>query len=519
MINSVKDRIERELNKIFGSLNQRNWVKVSHILSKISLEIENNGYTKFPLTAIQRLYIYKRIKGINHYHILQEKLKEAEALELGFLKDANNNLQFPPKRTFNNYVSSLEKEQVQYLDSLAEQILTLATKNNIILDIELVKETITKNRKTIEQKNKEFKRAVKLVKKLVYPEIDLKIKENGKFTTKDLLDVLVHVAQTHDFTHDGSMTFKELNSESKAPSSWTMLYHFNKFESKEKIQDIFDRVLEVILNYAKQNYNILKRRKLDIAIDIHKIPYYGNKNDRYVMEGQSDKGTSHFYQFITSSIVVAGKRFTLNAILIHKLDNLEDLVDILIKKAKDKIHIGKVYLDRGFERPKVINVLKENRIKFLMPKVRSLTVKAWMRKSIGVKARIIEDFEIGTHKDKAVTRLILVNDEEGIQRAFITNLKIPVQLTHHLYNFYSKRWGIETSYRNLDHDFKAKTTSKNFHIRLFYFLFSIALYNLWVLVNIVISMALYGRLTDKPIITAKLFSVVLYRASTEDPPT
>ena len=114
---------------------------------------------------------------------------------------------------------------------------------------------------------------------------------------------------------------------------------------------------------------------------------------------------------------------------------------------------------------------------------------------------------------------ILVNDEEGIQRAFITNLRIPVQLTHHLYNFYSKRWGIETSYRNLDHDFKAKTTSKNFHIRLFYFLFSVALYNLWVLVNIVISMALYGRLTDKPIITAKLFSVVLYRASIEDPPT
>ena len=37
---------------------------------------------------------------------------------------------------------------------------------------------------------------------------------------------------------------------------------------------------------------------------------------------------------------------------------------------------------------------------------------------------------------------------------------------------YSKRWGIETGYRNLDHDFKAKTTTRNYHIRLFYFLFS-----------------------------------------------
>ena len=63
----------------------------------------------------------------------------------------------------------------------------------------------------------------------------------------------------------------------------------------------------------------------------------------------------------------------------------------------------------------------------------------------------------------------------------------------YLYKFYSKRWGIETGYRQIDHDFKAKTTSKNYHIRLFYFLFSVDLYNLWVLVNIVVSMTIYGR--------------------------
>ncbi len=79
--------------------------------------------------------------------------------------------------------------------------------------------------------------------------------------------------------------------------------------------------------------------------------------------------------------------------------------------------------------------------------------------------------------------------------------------------------GIETGYRQFDHDFKAKTTTKNYHIRLFYFLFSVCLDNLWVLVNICVSLTLYGRLSEKPIITSKLFAVVLYKVAYEDPPT
>jgi hypothetical protein len=138
-----------------------------------------------------------------------------------------------------------------------------------------------------------------------------------------------------------------------------------------------------------------------------------------------------------------------------------------------------------------------------------------MKKSIGIKSRKIEDFEV----NKVKVNLYLVDDQDGVKRAFITNLNIPEQLAHYLYTFYSKRWGIETGYRQFDHDFKAKTTTKNYHIRLFYFLFGVALYNLWVLVNIVVSMTLYGRIRDKPLVTAKLFSVVLYRVAYEDPPT
>jgi len=520
MTNSAIDRIEKELNKIFGNLNTTN-IKVSFILSKLdlSLLIKTQPYSKYPLEAIFKLYIYKKIKGLgNHYEKLIKHFKENpnEAFQLGFLKNIENNIIFPPKRTYNYYLKKkISPAKLKQLDFIAEKILTLANKNKILLDIELVKKTLKQKKKAT---GRNFREAIKLIKKLVYPQIKIKLRHNAKFTTRDLLDVLVHIAYSHDFTTNGSNIFKELYPNVKTPSGDLMLYHFSKFKSIEKIRETFISIFDVIFNFAKQNYKLLNRRKVNIAYDIHKIPYYGDKNDPFIIEGKLERGTTHFYQFLTCSIVIAGQRFTIDAVPIHKLDNLDELLDKSLERVKQKINIDKAYLDRGFDKPKIINTIKKHNVKFIIPKIRSETVKAWIRKSSGIKARVIKNFEIGT-KEKAIVNLILVDDEEGIKRAFITNFDIPEQLTHYLYSWYSKRWGIETSYRNLEHDFKARTTSKNYHIRLFYFLFSVALYNLWVLVNIVVSLSLYGRLSEKPIITAKLFSVVLYRVVYEDPPT
>jgi putative transposase len=58
--------------------------------------------------------------------------------------------------------------------------------------------------------------------------------------------------------------------------------------------------------------------------------------------------------------------------------------------------------------------------------------------------------------------------------------------------------------------FWAKTTSKNYAVRLFYFLFSTCLYNLWVLTNVYVGRAV-RRILERPVVTAKLFGVMLYR--------
>ena len=111
--------------------------------------------------------------------------------------------------------------------------------------------------------------------------------------------------------------------------------------------------------------------------------------------------------------------------------------------------------------------------------------------------------------------LNLVDDIEGIKRCFITNLKVPVLLSHYFYKWYGKRWGIETGYRLKAQDFKPRTTSKNFTLRLFYFLFSVMLYNLWVFANIIVGIKLYGEVPKNPLITAKRFAIILYKIQEE----
>jgi putative transposase len=384
-------------------------------------------------------------------------------------------------------------------------------KNRCILDIEIVKKNIREYKNKAREERKVLDESTKLLKKLIYPQIKIKIGKNSRFTTKDLLDILVHVAQTHDFANNGCKTFKDLYEDKDVPNGDTFLYHFKKIDSRTELASIFGSITDVIFNFAKKNYNLLNRRKLDIAYDIHKIPLYGNKNSDYVKGGKHERGTSYFYHFLTCDIVVAGKRFTVDVIPIHPLQNINDLLDVSLRKVKKKIHVDRVFLDRGFANSNCVGVLKKNKVSFIMPMSKNEKVKQWMDKSEECNARLIENFGISNQ----LVNMYLVDDEDGIKRSFITNLNVPVESAHRLYDWYGRIWGIETGYRLKAQDFRPRTTSRNYTVRLFYFFFTVMLYNLWVLTNIIVGVKLYGKVPKTPLISAKRFSIILYKIQLE----
>ena len=146
MQQSAIDRIERELNKLFSNLNS-NWIKVSSILSKLNLNLVEQRNSTYNPESLLKLHIYKRIKGIYSYDKLINNLN-GEAFDLGFNKNSNNELQLPTKRYFNKFFKKHSHLKLQ-LDTIAKEILRISTRKGIVLDIELVNNTLkdVKNKK------------------------------------------------------------------------------------------------------------------------------------------------------------------------------------------------------------------------------------------------------------------------------------------------------------------------------------------------------------------------------------
>jgi len=120
---------------------------------------------------------------------------------------------------------------------------------------------------------------------------------------------------------------------------------------------------------------------------------------------------------------------------------------------------------------------------------------------------VIKDFPM-----KNVKFNLIIANKDGEKRVFATNMRFnenDPKLIQRLFLLYSKRWGIETSYRVKKHSYRPKTTSKNYIIRLFYFLFSVLLYNLWILADVLIWLHLHGSIGEYHLITSKYFGTLL----------
>jgi putative transposase len=226
-----------------------------------------------------------------------------------------------------------------------------------------------------------------------------------------------------------------------------------------------------------------------------------------VVETQPKLGTSHAYKFATVSIVISGERFILYAVPVDSDISKAEVVEKLLNYAKRKVKIKRVYLDRGFFSIDVIEKLNELKVKFVMPAIRNPKIKELMEKYDSPK---VIKYTMGEGKRTADFNLVIVKPEDGDSKVvFATNIDVRGGGAYVLFDLYSRRWGIETSYR-VKECFRARTTSKNYIVRLFYFMFSVVLYNLWILINIILALFLLGKLSEKPVITAKLFGTFLY---------
>ncbi|MDK2947122.1 MAG: hypothetical protein PWQ63_282 [Methanolobus sp.] len=325
-------------------------------------------------------------------------------------------------------------------------------------------------------------------KSIINPSILFNMRHNCLYSDRDILHVVMRGALTNNFIENASESLI-LDGYLNVPNGDTVRYHIKKNEIDEILKR-FTFVFDSIFREAKKQG--LLNGEVDLAIDWTSVKFYGKRDTKMVVGTKAERGTTKAYQFATVTIVEKNKRFVLRALPLESRDSehLKAVVENLLNYAKTKVKINRVFFDRGFYSVAVISTLKKMDIQFLMPAKKSKNITKMAEK---VKLPATRLYRLKSKNKGTLVKLIFVesdkrsknnsqaNDEKEIG-VFATNMSLGPDEIKELYSLYSKRWGIETSYR-MCNTFRTKTAATDYSIRLFLFLFSIVLYNLWVLIN------------------------------------
>jgi len=508
--NIPKETIEKEIYKTFEKFKENKQIKIADFLKAfdvIAFQTSEYRKIKFSYDSLFKLILFQRLKGIKFHIKLTKYLRRnpAEKFKLGFNQT--------PDRTqigyFVNHI--LDNDSKELIEFIARKIEEISEKFGILLDVKTLnperpsKDTQERNQRL--QRSEKTRDVCRLFKRRISPFIDFHQHHNVVYKKQELINLLVHLGLSQDFAENGSKVFRERQ---KSPSGKTLLYHLRKYPNTQELQTMFTTIFEIVWEMARQANLFDTRKRYDVAIDYHEWLYYGSKNTQMTVGKQPQLGTSSCYKFATINIVEAGKRFTLLAIPVSALDNKEMVLSKLLGYALQRIKINHLTFDRGFFDSQSLFTVDKFHVKYLMPAIHNFSVKRAM--DLSPAPSIIKGFVLNNYPLNLVIVEDTDNKGEKVKRVFATNMDFDekeVDLAERLLMLYSKRWGIETSYRVKKHSYRPKTTSKNYIIRLFYFLFSVLLYNLWILADILIWLHQHGNVGETHLVTSKYFGTIL----------
>jgi len=241
----------------------------------------------------------------------------------------------------------------------------------------------------------------------------------------------------------------------------------------------------------------LRRRRWQVAIDWHLIPYYGtawrSRNELY--RYKREKGTTHFHAYATACIVQQGYRYTLALTWIRRH---ESMVTVLRRLLDRLCHMGikiKVLLvDRAFFNTPVMALLQAENIPFLMPVVisgrkpnRKKNSRAapkglrWIRRQkAGWYRHTMKNRQAEATFSVCVSYRSYYHRQKrkrGQQKLLFAAWRVrgtPTEIR--------ERFGIETSLRQL-HQARIYTCTRKPHLRLVFVAVALLLRNLWVWIH------------------------------------
>ena len=249
------------------------------------------------------------------------------------------------------------------------------------------------------------------------------------------------------------------------------------------------RINDSLLRLAPKAFFKRPRR---LAIDLHQRPYYGRRESVSVRGGKKKKGSKWFWTWATAAVVEQGQRWTVAMTSVGADDLLENVVARLldyVKKAGIRVKIALV--DREFYAGNVISTLQSHGVPFLMPAIRRGRLQgpdgsSGTRRFFepGVRGFFKHSWKVrrNSHGRTVTVRIACVPRKSGDRGdgplIFAFDGLSTGQLTWYR-ETYRRRFGIESSYRQLGEGL-GQTTTKRIAWRMLLVAVALLLRNLWV---------------------------------------
>lgn len=258
-------------------------------------------------------------------------------------------------------------------------------------------------------------------------------------------------------------------------------------------------VLERRLNHALTGHlpRRLRRSAWEIAIDWHSTPYYGSpkKSRNELCPGKPQHGTTKFHTYATACIVVYGHRYTLALSWVRRHESTVTVLKRLLARIRELgLKIRCVLLDRAFFNVSVVEFLKQEDLRFLMPTVirgrkprrgRPVTgLRRIQRQAAGWYPHTLRNGRREVTIQVCVAYRTHKNRKDGKrvqQKLLFAGWRVrgtPTEIRER----YRRRFGIESSFRQL-RQARIYTCTRDPHLRLTFVAVGLLLRNLWVWIH------------------------------------
>jgi putative transposase len=304
---------------------------------------------------------------------------------------------------------------------------------------------------------------------------------NTRITEDDIIAVLGY-ASANRTSLDAA--YQELQD---APSANRLREVLAKaLPDRAKLQQALNRILRA------QTPRFVKRGKRSyyIAIDLTLIPYHGEcyADEKEIVRNQAKSGTTRFHGYATVSIAHDNQRYVLALRFVEKGESMDTIVKWLLNRLKSmEISICYAYLDKGFCSVEVLNTLKRRKIRYVMPlpaRGKSGGARALFQK-LG-SYRTTYTLKNARHIQTQVDVVAVKKYSKGRYKrkgarwfAYAVNGLPKSTEPHQVFEMYRQRFGVETSYRQMN-QVRARATSRNPVIRLLWVGLAFVIFNLYI---------------------------------------